>query len=63
MVAAHGGQTALKKERIRESALGGVLFIDEAYALYENSTEHNFRKESIEVILKFMEDNKETWLS
>lgn len=58
LVAAYVGQTALKTERILESALGGVLFIDEAYALYENST-HNFGKESIEVILKFMEDNKD----
>lgn len=59
LVAAYVGQTALKTERILQSALGGVLFIDEAYALYEHSTQHNFGKESIEVILKFMEDNKD----
>jgi SpoVK/Ycf46/Vps4 family AAA+-type ATPase len=58
LVAGYVGQTALKTTKKLESAFGGVLFIDEAYSLFESSDKHNFGKEAIEVILKFMEDNK-----
>lgn len=55
LVAGYVGQTAIKtQERITE-ARGGILFIDEAYALSEGG-ENDFGKEAIEVILKRMED-------
>jgi AAA+ superfamily predicted ATPase len=57
LVAGYVGQTALKTgEKINE-AMGGVLFIDEAYALAnEAGAQHDFGGESIQVILKRMED-------
>jgi SpoVK/Ycf46/Vps4 family AAA+-type ATPase len=57
LVAGYVGQTALKtKERIDE-AMGGVLFIDEAYAL-AGGGQNNYGNEAIEVILKNMEDHR-----
>ncbi len=57
LVAGYTGQTAIRtKEKINES-LGGVLFIDEAYSLFERG-ENNYGKEAIEVILKMMEDKR-----
>ncbi|MFN8297987.1 MAG: AAA family ATPase [Chitinophagales bacterium] len=56
MVAGYVGQTAIKTdERIKE-AKGGVLFIDEAYALGETAMGGDFGKEAIETLLKRMED-------
>ncbi|MCK6610574.1 MAG: AAA family ATPase [Bacteroidia bacterium] len=49
------GQTALKTGEILNKAMGGVLFIDEAYSLSEGG-ENDFGKEAIETILKRMED-------
>lgn len=51
------GQTAIKTNEILNRAKGGVLFIDEAYALSEGG-ENDFGKEAIETILKRMEDNR-----
>jgi AAA+ superfamily predicted ATPase len=57
LVAGYVGQTAIKTgEKINE-ALGGVLFIDEAYSLAnEKNTQHDFGGEAIQIILKRMED-------
>ncbi len=55
LVAGYIGQTAIKTKEMVEAAKGGVLFIDEAYALAEG-VENDFGKEAIEVILKNMED-------
>jgi len=55
LVAGYIGQTAIKTKEQIERAKGGVLFIDEAYALAGNSKD-DFGKEAIEVILKNMED-------
>jgi AAA+ superfamily predicted ATPase len=57
LVAGYVGQTAIKTgEKINE-ALGGILFIDEAYSLAnEHGAQHDFGGESIQVILKRMED-------
>ncbi|WP_083941107.1 AAA family ATPase [Pseudoduganella violaceinigra] len=56
MVAAYVGQTALKTtERITE-AMGGILFIDEAYSLHEQG--NGFGKEAIDTLLKAMEDHR-----
>ncbi|WP_230083445.1 AAA family ATPase [Aerococcus tenax] len=57
LVAGYVGQTALKTREVLESALGGVLFIDEAYSLA--SSNDNFGQEAINEILKFMEDHRQ----
>jgi len=57
LVAGYVGQTALKTKEKIDQALGGVLFIDEAYAL-AGGGQYNYGNEAIEVILKNMEDNR-----
>lgn len=57
LVAGYVGQTAIKTKEVLDSALGGVLFIDEAYSLTSDS-QNDYGNEAIEVILKFMEDNR-----
>ncbi|MGF1532532.1 MAG: AAA family ATPase [Bernardetiaceae bacterium] len=58
LVAGYVGQTAIKTQEKIEEALGGVLFIDEAYALTNNPDGNDFGREAIEVILKQMEDRR-----
>lgn len=53
------GQSAQKANAAIQSALGGVLFIDEAYSLCENYNGDGFAKEAVEVILKSMEDYRD----
>jgi SpoVK/Ycf46/Vps4 family AAA+-type ATPase len=55
LVAGYIGQTAIKTQERITAAIGGVLFIDEAYALGEGG-ENDFGKEAVEVVLKKMED-------
>ncbi len=57
LVAGFVGQTALKTKEKIDEASGGVLFIDEAYALSEGG-QNSYGKEAIEVILKNMEDKR-----
>jgi len=58
LVAGYVGQTAKKTSDVIEKAKGGVLFIDEAYAL-NSSSENDFGQEAIDTLLKAMEDNRE----
>lgn len=57
LVAGFVGQTAIKVMDIVQSALGGVLFIDEAYSLV-NSTQDSFGKEAVDTLVKAIEDNR-----
>lgn len=59
LVAGFVGQTALKTQEVIEKAKGGVLFIDEAYALANQDAPNDFGREAIEVLLKGMEDHRE----
>ncbi len=59
LVGQHVGSTAQKAAAVIDSALGGVLFIDEAYSLTPDGPASNdFGNEAVDVILKRMEDNR-----
>jgi hypothetical protein len=58
LVAGYVGQTATRTREVLESALGGTLLIDEAYALARGS-EQDFGREAIDTIVKFMEDHRD----
>ncbi len=57
LVGEHVGKTAIKTNKVIDSALNGVLFIDEAYSLLGNG--NDFGHEAIETLLKRMEDEKD----
>lgn len=58
LVAEYVGQTAIKTNKIIDSAIGGVLFIDEAYSLVGGGNE-DYGKEAISTLLKRMEDDRD----
>jgi probable Rubsico expression protein CbbX len=53
------GQTAPKTKRVLERAMGGVLFIDEAYYLYRAADSKDYGQECIDILLQFMENNRD----
>ncbi len=58
LVAGYVGQTAVATRKVLESALGGTLLIDEAYALARGG-ENDFGLEAVDTIVKFMEDHRD----
>lgn len=60
LVAGYVGQTAIKTQEKIQEAMGGVLFIDEAYALAQK--DDAFSQEAIDTILKAMEDNRDDFV-
>jgi len=58
MVAGYVGQTAMKVRDVTTKALGGVLFVDEAYALSSGGA-NDFGQEAVETLLKMMEDHRD----
>jgi hypothetical protein len=58
LVAGFVGQTATKTREVLESALGGTVLIDEAYALARGG-ENDFGREAIDTLVKFMEDHRD----
>lgn len=58
LVGGYVGQTAIKTQEVIAEAMGGILFIDEAYALHQTS-ENDYGKEAVDTLLKAMEDNRD----
>lgn len=59
LVAEYAGQTAVKTNKLIDSALDGVLFIDEAYSLVSATGDDQYGREAIQILLKRMEDNRD----
>ncbi|MCM1127669.1 MAG: AAA family ATPase [Lachnospiraceae bacterium] len=59
LVAGYVGQTAIKVQEVIQEALGGILFIDEAYSLTVNRGESDFGFEAVDTLLKGMEDHRD----
>jgi len=59
LVGEYIGQTAPKTKRILDRAMGGVLFIDEAYYLYRDNDSKDYGQEAIEILLQVMENERD----
>jgi probable Rubsico expression protein CbbX len=58
LVGQYIGHTAPKTKEVLKKAMGGVLFIDEAYYLYRPENERDYGQEAIEILLQVMEDHR-----
>src|SRR3989441_3110496 len=59
LVGQYVGHTAPKTKEVVKRAMGGVLFIDEAYYLYRPENERDYGQEAIEILLQVMENNRD----
>ena len=59
LVGQYVGHTAPKTREVIKRAMGGVLFIDEAYYLYKPENERDYGQEAIEILLQYMENNRD----
>ncbi|MQY08243.1 CbbX protein [Actinomadura macrotermitis] len=59
LVGQYVGHTAPKTKEVLKRAMGGVLFIDEAYYLYRAENERDYGQEAIEILLQVMENNRD----
>ena len=59
LVGQYIGHTAPKTKEVLKQAMGGVLFIDEAYYLYRPENERDYGQEAIEILLQVMENNRD----
>jgi probable Rubsico expression protein CbbX len=59
LVGEYIGQTAPKTKRILDRAMGGVLFIDEAYYLYRDTDSKDYGQEAIDILLQVMENDRD----
>ena len=62
LVGGYVGQTAIKTQEVIDKAMGGILFIDEAYALTHGKSESDFGQEAVDTILKAMEDHRDDFI-
>lgn len=59
LVSGYIGGTAIKTRKVIEAAMGGILFIDEAYALADGQDGNDYGKEAVSTLLKQMEDHRD----
>jgi probable Rubsico expression protein CbbX len=59
LVGQYIGHTAPKTKEVLKRAMGGVLFVDEAYYLYRQENERDYGQETIEILLQMMENNRD----
>jgi SpoVK/Ycf46/Vps4 family AAA+-type ATPase len=59
LVGGYVGQTAIKTDAVVRGAVGGVLFIDEAYSLTRSNSDNDYGREAVDTLVKLMEDNRE----
>jgi probable Rubsico expression protein CbbX len=62
LVGEYIGQTAPKTKKILDAAMGGVLFIDEAYYLYRANDSRDYGQETIDILLQVMENERDKFV-